>query len=86
MVEGAWVYVQVAAKAETKDPCGLPMDRLINPSITSGEFDVMESEIKELSVQATEEDDNRSAFIIVYMMCAFSGFLVGLLFGWMIWH
>lgn len=31
------------------------------------------------------EDTNRTAFIIAYMACAFSGFLAGIFSGWMIW-
>ncbi len=30
-------------------------------------------------------EDNRSAYVIAYMLTSFSGFLVGLLLGWLIW-
>jgi hypothetical protein len=31
------------------------------------------------------EEDNKSAFVIAYAACAFSGFLMGILAGWLIW-
>lgn len=37
--------------------------------------------IEELQVQ----DDNHSAYVIAYMFTSFSGFLMGLLLGWIIW-
>lgn len=31
------------------------------------------------------DDNSNSAFIIAYMATSFSGFIIGLLLGWVIW-
>lgn len=31
------------------------------------------------------DEENKSAFIIAFLMTSFSGFLIGLLVGWAIW-
>jgi len=32
-----------------------------------------------------EDDNNNSAYVIAYMATSFSGFLVGIFLGWLIW-
>jgi hypothetical protein len=31
------------------------------------------------------EEENRSAFVIAYLAMIFYGFLLGILFGWIVW-
>lgn len=33
-----------------------------------------------------EDDDNKSAFVIAYMIVALSAAAMGLFVGWLIWH
>jgi len=50
----------------------LPVTGFFNSPITSGGF--------------MEDDDNKSAFVIAYMIVALSAAAMGLFVGWLIWH